>query len=47
VGDHASEERTFTEKEVFQFSDICGDKNLIHIDENYGKSADLIFLNLF
>lgn len=37
LGDYAAIKKSFSEKDVFTFSDICGDKNAIHLDAEYGK----------
>ena len=39
VGQLASEVRTFSEKDVLEFSKLSGDKNPIHFDEEYSKGT--------
>jgi 3-hydroxybutyryl-CoA dehydratase len=37
IGDTASTTKTFTEKDVITFSEISGDKNPIHLDEEFAS----------
>lgn len=39
VGQSASISRRFTTKEVELFSDLCMDKNPVHLDEEYAKKS--------
>lgn len=39
VGQSATLKKTFTSEELFSFSDICLDKNPIHLDEEYAKNS--------
>ena len=39
VGQSASISRRFTTKEVELFSDLCMDKNPVHLDEEYAKNS--------
>jgi 3-hydroxybutyryl-CoA dehydratase len=39
IGDTASIQKTFTEEEVLSFANISGDKNPIHLDENYAANT--------
>lgn len=39
VGQSASQVRTFTEKDVLDFSKLSGDKNPIHFDKEYAKDT--------
>ncbi len=39
VGDKGSFTKTITEQDVFQFADISGDYNPLHMDEEYAKKT--------
>jgi 3-hydroxybutyryl-CoA dehydratase len=39
IGQFASEVKTFTEKDVLDFSKLSGDKNPIHFDDNYAQNT--------
>lgn len=39
VGQSVSLKKAFTSEELFCFSDICMDKNPIHLDEEYAKKS--------
>lgn len=39
VGQSASMSRRFTTKEVEMFSDLCMDKNPVHLDEEYARNS--------
>ncbi|MFV8224393.1 MaoC family dehydratase [Christiangramia aquimixticola] len=39
VGQFASEVKTFTEKDVLDFSKLSGDKNPIHFDKEYARGT--------
>lgn len=39
VGDKGTFTKTISEKDVFQFADISGDYNPLHIDEEYAKKS--------
>ena len=39
VGQSASISRRFTTKEVEMFSDLCMDKNPVHLDEKYAQNS--------
>ena len=39
VGDSASLRKTFTEHEVFQFTEISTDKNPLHLDKKFGAAS--------
>jgi phosphate acetyltransferase len=39
VGDKGTFEKVITEKDIFQFADVSGDFNPLHIDEEYAKKS--------
>ena len=39
IGDSASISKTFTDDDVLTFANISGDKNPIHLDENYSAKT--------
>ena len=39
VGDKALVSKAFTEEEVFQFADISGDRNPLHLDRDFGEAS--------
>jgi 3-hydroxybutyryl-CoA dehydratase len=39
IGDTASNSKTFTEKDVLTFAEISGDKNPIHLDEEFASKT--------
>jgi enoyl-CoA hydratase len=39
VGDKALLSKAFTEEEVFQFADISGDRNPLHLDRDFGEAS--------
>lgn len=39
VGQKASYSKTFTEADIHAFAEASGDKNPIHLDENYAKNT--------
>ena len=39
VGDKALLSKAFTEEEVFQFADISGDRNPLHLDKDFGEAS--------
>lgn len=39
IGDKASISKVILEEDVLQFAQISGDKNPLHIDENYAKNS--------
>ena len=41
TGDFAVEQKKFTDDDVRTFSRLCGDQNPIHLNEEYGMSADI------
>lgn len=39
VGDKGTFQKVITEKDIFQFADVSGDFNPLHIDEEYAKKS--------
>jgi len=39
IGDKAFLSKAFTEGEVFQFADISGDRNPLHLDKDFGEAS--------
>lgn len=39
IGDTATFSRTWVEKDIQQFAELCGDKNPLHMDESYAKTT--------
>ena len=39
VGDSEFHEKTFSDSDICIFSDICGDKNPLHLDEKFAEKS--------
>lgn len=40
IGQEASFEKVFTQKEIFTFSELIGDLNPMHVDANYAEQTE-------